>query len=107
MCYNYRDVYFYKLIIILVGGIYILKKVTIDLYEDELNYLLTGLELFCLNLNNIWSIRKDEDGQDLRYTVVFYLYERLLAISNNPDKFVTINMKKPKKNNRKVLNFFK
>lgn len=71
---------------------------------------MTGLELFTLNLNNIWAIKKDDDEQDLRYTVVFYLYERLLSISNNPDKFVTVNLQKPKKNyknDKKVLNFFK
>ena len=66
--------------------------------------------MFALNLNNIWAIRKDEENQDLRYSVIFYLYGRLLDISNvsnTDDKFVTINMKKPKRNSKKVLNFFK
>ena len=30
----------------------IVKTINIDLFEDELSYILTGLELFSLNLNN-------------------------------------------------------
>ena len=62
------------------------SKITIDLYEEEINYILTGLELFVLNLNNIWAIKKDTEEQELRYTT---------------------KMQKPKKVSKKVLNFFK
>lgn len=93
--------------IIRVGGILILKKITIDLYEEEVNYLLTGLELFVLNLQNIWAVKKDAEENELRYTTVFYLYERLLDLNTNYDKYVTIKMQKPKKVSKKVLNFFK
>ena len=60
-----------------------------------------------LNLNSIWAIKKDEDEQDLKYTVVFHLYERLLSINSNFDSYITLKMKKPKKFTKKVLNFFK
>ena len=83
------------------------SKITIDLYEEEINYILTSLELFVLNLNNIWAIKKDTEEQELRYTTIFYLYERLLNINTNFDKYVTIKMQKPKKVSKKVLNFFK
>lgn len=87
--------------------IFILRKVNIELYEDEVNYLLTGLELFILNLNNIWAIRKDTEQQELKYAVAFYLYERLLQLDTNFEKYVNIQMPKPKKNTKKVLNFFR
>lgn len=63
--------------------------------------------MFVLNLNNIWSIKKDTEEQEFKYTNVFYLYERLLELDTNFEKYVTIQMKKPKKVSKKVLNFFR
>ena len=57
----------------------IVKTINIELYEEKLNYILTGLELFSLNLNNIWAVKKDTEEQELRYHVIFYLYQRLLS----------------------------
>ena len=82
-----------------------MKRISIDLYEDELNYILTGLELFTLNLNNIWSIKKDVDIQEQKYHIVFYLYERLLGYSSNFDSYVQIQINKPKNKFKKLLIF--
>ena len=83
----------------------IVKTINIELYEEELNYILTGLELFSLNLNNIWAVKKDTEEQELRYHVIFYLYQRLLSYSSDFDKFVQIKMQKPKNKFRKLLHF--
>lgn len=80
-------------------------RISIELYEEELNYLLTGLELFTLNLNNIWAIKKDSEEQEQRYHIIFYLYERLLGYSTNFDSYVQIKMNKPKNKFQKVLHF--
>lgn len=80
-----------------------MKRISIELYEDELNYLLTGLELFSLNLNNIWAIDKNSEEQEQRYHIIFYLYNRLLGYSNNFDSYVQIKMNKPKNKLQKVL----
>lgn len=82
-----------------------MRRISIDLYEDELNYILTGLELFTLNLNNIWAIKKDEELQEQRYHIVFYLYERLLGYSSNFESYVQIKVDKPKNKLKKVLHF--
>lgn len=87
------------------GGRGIVKSINIELFEDELSYILTGLELFSLNLNNIWAVKKDTDEQELRYHVVFYLYQRLLSYSSDFDKYVQIKMPKPKNKFKKVLHF--
>lgn len=83
----------------------IVKSINIELFEDELSYILTGLELFSLNLNNIWAVKKDTEEQELRYHVIVYLYQRLLSYSSDFDKFVQIKMQKPKNKFRKVLHF--
>ena len=82
-----------------------MKRITIDLYEEELNYILTGLELFTLNLNNIWAIKKESEEQEQRNHIVFYLYHRLLGYSTDFDKYVQIKVDKPKNKLKKVLHF--
>ena len=82
-----------------------MKTINIELFEDELSYILTVLELFSLNLNNIWAVKKNTDEQELRYHVVFYLYQRLLSYSSDFDKYVQIKMPKPKNKLKNVLHF--
>lgn len=82
-----------------------MKRISIELYEDELNYIITGLQLFTLNLNNIWAIDKDSEEQEQRYHIIFYLYHRLLGYSNNFDDYVQIKMNKPKNKLKKILHF--
>ena len=82
-----------------------MKRISIELYEDELCYILTGLQLFSLNLNNIWAIDKNSEEQERRYHIIFYLYHRLLGYSNNSDNYVQIKMDKPKNKFKKVLHF--
>lgn len=82
-----------------------MKRISIELYEDELNYIITGLQLFTLNLNNIWAIDKDSEEQEQRYHIIFYLYHRLLGYSNNFDNYVQIKMNKPKNKFKKILHF--
>ncbi len=70
------------------------RKINIDIYEEELNYILIGLELFNLNLNNIWAIDKDSDEQKQRNDINFYLYHRLLGYKNNFDYYCKEQNKK-------------
>ena len=76
------------------------EPIKIELYNLELNYILTGLQLLCLNLNSIWTLKKDTDIQDYNYANILYLYQYLMSKSNFDNR---INLEKPTKKN--VLTF--
>ena len=84
------------------------KVFSVELDQEHLEYILTGLELYCLNLNHIWVIKQEEEERNEKYSNIFYLYHRLLNLAT--DYKITSKMEKPKKNKKvinNVLTFFK
>ena len=84
------------------------KIFTIELDQEHLEYILSGLELYCLNLNHVWCIKQDADLKEYKYANIFYLYHRLLNLAT--DYKVCSKMEKPKKSKKvvnNVLTFFK
>lgn len=81
---------------------------TVELDQEHLEYILTGLELYCLNLNHVWCVKQDVEMKDEKYANIFYLYHRLLNLAT--EYRVSSRMVKPKKNKKvvnNVLTFFK
>ena len=84
------------------------KVLTIEVDQEHLEYILTGLELYCLNMNHIWVVKQDVEEKNEKYANIFYLYHRLLNLAT--DYKVYSRMEKPKKNKKvvnNVLTFFK
>ena len=84
------------------------KIFSVELDQEHLEYILTGLELYCLNLNSIWCFNQDNELKEEKYTNIFYLYHRLLNLAT--DYRVCTKMVKPKKHKKvvnNVLTFFK
>ena len=75
--------------------------VSLELHEREIQYLLVGLQLFCLNLNSIWTLKKEGEQQELDYANVFMLYEYLCTKVNFSSN---LNLDRPHKN---ILEFKK
>ena len=44
------------------------KIFSVELDQEHLEYILTGLELYCLNLNNIWCFNQDKEAKEEKYT---------------------------------------
>lgn len=83
-----------------------MDRLNIDLQQEELNILCIALELYCINLNSIWCMKKDTEKQEQKYHIVFYLYQRLLSYSTNYEKYLNIDLYKPSKiKNKKLLTF--
>ena len=84
-------------------------SVKLELNEENLEYILTGLELYGLNLNSIWCIaNSDKELKDEKYANVFYLYHRILNLSTDYKTYT--RLEKPKKRKKvvnNVLTFFK
>lgn len=84
------------------------KSFTVELDQEHLEYILTGLELYCLNMNHIWVVKQDPEEKEIKYSNIFYLYHRLLNLATGYR--VYSRMEKPKKNKKivnNVLTFFK
>lgn len=77
------------------------ESFTVELDQEHLEYILTGLELYCLNMNNIWCIKQDVAIKEEKYANIFYLYHRLLNLAT--EYRVCSKMVKPKKN-KKIVN---
>ena len=77
---------------------------SIELDQEHLEYILAGLELYCLNLNHVW-VKQDLELKEEKYANVFYLYHRLLNLST--EYKVCSRMVKPKRKSSNVVNFLK
>ena len=44
------------------------KIFSVELDQEHLEYILTGLELYCLNLNSIWCFNQDKELKEEKYT---------------------------------------
>lgn len=71
-----------------------MKLYTIEVSDKTLDYILTGLELYCINLNNAYGIMHvDIDVRDNAYADVFYTYHYFLTMSDVARTRITL--KKP------------
>lgn len=83
-----------------------MDMLNVKLYQEEINIICIALELYCLNLNSIWCMKKDIDKQEQKYHVVFYLYQRLIEMSTNYEKYLQYDIQRPsKRKNKKVVDF--
>lgn len=80
----------------------------IEISEKILNYIITGLEFYCIMLNHsIYVLDMDLDMKDEQYADCFYSYHYLMSYSKNYRS--KIRLQKPSSNYRedKILYFTK
>lgn len=78
----------------------------IKMSDKTLNYVLTGLELYCINLNNSYFLMDiDFDIRNEAYADVFYTYHYFLSMTDSKER---IRLEKPritKKNKSDYIKF--
>ena len=74
--------------------------INLELNQEHLEYILVGLELYCMNLNSIFAIsNSDSEMRNEKYNNIFYLYHRLLNLSTNYETYS--RLQKPKRKYKK------
>ena len=82
--------------------------ISVNLLEGQIDLILRSLELYAFNLHHTWSVRVDDDLEELRNALIFYTYNTLINSKKSSNYVVAYDFSKEfrlKRDRKKYLQF--